>query len=235
VSFIVTGWTGDYSHCPTLNGILELVMDGREHLDLLEHWQTVHERVGPRGGSWYQEAPRVSIELIRALGIAKDTPIVDVGGGSSSLVDELLQRGFSDISVLDVSAVALQLSQSRLGEASRRVRWFQEDLLEWEPSRTYGLWHDRALFHFLVEREQRERYRRVLRSTLSPGGLVIMATFAPDGPERCSGLPVAGYGPEGIVEALGESFTCLGSWREGHATPRGATQPFTWVALRAPD
>jgi hypothetical protein len=110
-----------------------------------------------------------------------------------------------------------------------------EDLLAWEPSQTYGLWHDRALFHFLVEAEQRERYRSVLHSTLSPGGLVVMATFAPDGPEHCSGLPVARYGPEGIVDALGQNFKFLGSWREGHATPRGATQPFTWVALRAPD
>jgi 2-polyprenyl-3-methyl-5-hydroxy-6-metoxy-1,4-benzoquinol methylase len=209
-------------------------MSGRDSIDLVRHWETVHERVGPRGGSWYQEEAWVSIELIRALGVAKDAPIVDVGGGSSSLVDELLQQGFSDISVLDVSAKALQCSQSRLGEAVARVHWLREDLLEWQPSRTYGLWHDRAVFHFLVEPEQRERYRTVLGSTLSPGGLVIMATFAPDGPERCSGLPVARYDAEGILDVLGENFTCLGSWREDHPTPGGATQPFTWVGLRGP-
>ncbi|TMK42984.1 MAG: class I SAM-dependent methyltransferase [Actinobacteria bacterium] len=202
--------------------------------DLVGHWETVHERVGPRGGSWYQAEPRMSVALIEALGVAKDTPVIDVGGGSSRLVDELIQRGFSDISVLDVSARALQLSQSRLGAAASRVRWLREDLLEWEPPGAYGLWHDRALFHFLVEPEQRERYVSVLRASLSPGGLLIMATFAPDGPERCSGLPVARYRPQDLVDALGEGFTCLGSWREDHPTPGGATQPFTWVALRSP-
>src|SRR5207302_4486733 len=105
-----------------LNGILDLVMSVRRHIDLVEHWETVHERVGPRGGSWYQSEPRVSVELIQAHGVAKDTPIIDVGGGSSGLVDELIQRGFSDISALDVSASALQRSQSRLGEAAPRVQ-----------------------------------------------------------------------------------------------------------------
>ena len=109
-----------------------------------------------------------------------------------------------------------------------------EDLLEWEPPRAYGLWHDRALFHFLVEPEQRKRYVRVLRSSLSPDGLVIMATFAPDGPEQCSGLPVARYRAQGIADVLGGDFTCLGSRREVHPTPGGTMQPFTWVALRGP-
>ena len=202
--------------------------------DLVGHWETVHERVGPRGGSWYQAEPRMSVALIEALGVAKDTPVIDVGGGSSRLVDELIQRGFSDVSVLDLSARALQHSRSRLGEAASKVQWLREDLLEWEPPGAYGLWHDRALFHFLVEPEQRERYVSVLRASLSPGGLLIMATFAPDGPERCSGLPVARYRPQDLVDALGEGFTCLGSWREDHPTPGGATQPFTWVALRSP-
>jgi SAM-dependent methyltransferase len=210
-------------------------MSGRDGIDRAGHWETVHERVGPRGGSWHQEEPLVSIELIRALGVAKDTPIIDVGGGSSRLVDGLIQRGFSDISVLDVSARALQLSRARLGEAASRVQWVREDLLEWQPPHAYGLWHDRAVFHFLVEPEQRERYKNVLRSTLSPGGLVILATFAPDGPERCSGLPVARYDAEGIVDVLGENFTCLCSRREDHLTPAGATQPFTWVAAKGTD
>ena len=111
--------------------------------------------MSPRGGSWYQAEPRMSVALIEALDVATDTPVIDVGGGSSRLVDELIQRGFSDISVLDVSAQALHLARSRLGEAASRVRWLREDLLEWEPPRAYGLWHDRALFHFLVEPEQR--------------------------------------------------------------------------------
>ena len=207
---------------------------GRTDIDLVEHWETVHERVGPRGGSWYQAEPRMSVALIEALDVATDTPVIDVGGGSSRLVDELIQRGFSDISVLDVSAQALHLARSRLGEAASRVRWLPEDLLEWEPPRAYGLWHDRALFHFLVEPEQQQRYVSALRAGLSPGGLLIMATFAPDGPERCSGLPVTRYAPQDLLDVLGEGFTCLGSWREDHPTPGGAMQPFTWVALRSP-
>ena len=205
---------------------------GRNALDLVGHWETVHERVGPRGGSWYQAEPRMSLALIQAFAVAKDTPIIDVGAGSSRIVDELIQRGFSDISVLDVSARALQLARARLGEAASRVRWLREDLLDWEPPRAYGLWHDRALFHFLVEPEQQERYVSLLRTSLSPDGVAILATFAPDGPEHCSGLPVARYRPHELVDVLGEGFTCLGSWREDHPTPGGATQPFTWVAAR---
>jgi SAM-dependent methyltransferase len=205
---------------------------GQNALDLVGHWETVHERVGPRGGSWYQAEPRISVALIQAFAVAKDTPIIDVGGGSSRLVDELIQQGFSDISVLDVSARALQLARARLGAAASRVRWLREDLLDWEPPRAYGLWHDRALFHFLVEPEQQERYVSLLRASVSPGGVVIMATFAPDGPDHCSGLPVARYRPQELVDVLGEGFTCLGSWREDHPTPGGATQPFIWVAAR---
>lgn len=205
---------------------------GRNVLDPVGHWETVHERVGPRGGSWYQAEPRMSVALIEALGVANNTPIIDVGAGSSRLVDELIRREFSDISVLDVSPRALQLARARLGEAASRVRWLCEDLLNWEPPRTYGLWHDRALFHFLVEPEQQERYVSLLRASLSPGGVVIMATFAPDGPGQCSGLPVTRYRPQELVDVLGEGFTCLGTWREDHPTPGGAIQPFTWVAAR---
>jgi hypothetical protein len=215
-----------------INGILDLVSGSADQIDRVQHWDAVHKRVGPLGGSWYQREPKLSLELIQAFGVAKNTPIVDVGGGSSSLAGELLRRGFSDIAVLDLSTKALQLARSCLGEEEPRVQWLCEDLLEWEPSRPYGVWHDRALFHFLVEAQQRQRYRSVLRSAVSPGGLVIMATFAADGPERCSGLPVARYSPEGIVDALGAGFECLDCRREDHATPSGTTQPFSWASLR---
>jgi len=218
-----------------IHGILAAVMSPPPPpTDPGTHWDGVHERVGDHGGSWYQREPRVALELIHGLGMAKTTPVVDIGGGSSKLVDALLRDGFLDISVLDVSPKALELAQSRLGEAASGVHWFCEDFLAWEPSRRYGLWHDRATFHFLVEPEHRERYRSLLRSALSPDGLVIMATFAPEGPERCSGLPVVRYGPEGIVDALGEGFVCLATRREEHTTPSGTTQPFSWVALRGP-
>jgi SAM-dependent methyltransferase len=218
-----------------INGILDIVSESADQIARVQHWDAVYERMGPLWGSWYQQEPRLSLELIQTFGAAKNTPIVDVGSGSSSLVGVLLRRGFSDISVLDVSAKALQLARSRLGEEETGVVWVCEDLLEWEPSRTYGVWHDRALFHFLVEPQQRERYRSVLRSALSPGGLVIMATFAPDGPERCSGLPVARYSAEGIVDALGPGFECLDCRREEHVTPSGTTQAFSWASLRDDD
>ncbi len=204
MAFIVPAEWASSSHFPMINGILDLMLSGHNAIDLVEHWETVHERVGPRGGSWYQAEPRMSVALIEALGVAKDTPVIDVGAGSSRLVDELI------------------------------LRWLRADLLEWAPPRAYGLWHDRALFHFLVEPEQQQRYVSALRAGLSPGGLLIMATFAPDGPERCSGLPVTRYAPQDLLDVLGEGFTCLGSWREDHPTPGGAMQPFTWVALRGP-
>ena len=174
------------------------------------HWDAVYARTGPAGVSWYQPEAVVSLELIDRLAIPPDTPAIDVGGGASTLVDQLLRRGFSDLTVVDVSASALDTVRRRLGEDAHKVHLLRESVIHgWNPSRQYGLWHDRAVFHFFVDEADRARYRNVLRSALRDDGVALVATFAADGPERCSGLPVARYGPDALVAALGDDLEML--------------------------
>jgi SAM-dependent methyltransferase len=201
------------------------------------HWDTIYGRQTPAGVSWYQSQPSVSLELIEVLGLPLDTAVLDVGGGASTLVDALVERAFSDVSVLDVSATALELARRRLGAApigtASSVHWLHEDLLVWQPARRYGLWHDRAVLHFLVEPEERDRYVKLLCEAVHPGGCVIIATFAPDGPESCSGLPVARYGADDLARVL-DGFEVVATRREQHTTPVGVVQPFTWIVARSP-
>ncbi len=172
----------------------------------------------------------MSLELIDKLGVSPDTAVVDVGGGASTLADHLVGKGFADVSVLDISAGALDEGRRRLVDAP--VSWRHEDLLAWNPDRRFGLWHDRAVFHFLVSADDRDSYLRTLRSAIQSEGFVILATFAADGPESCSGLPVARYSDADLVQALGAEFELLATRRENHITPRNAMQPFTWIAGR---
>ncbi|MQA84434.1 MAG: methyltransferase domain-containing protein [Streptosporangiales bacterium] len=195
------------------------------------HWDTVYESRGTEGVSWYQPAASVSLELIDVLDVPRHTAVVDVGGGASRLADGLVERGFTDISVLDVSKSALDAARGRL-DPDAPVTWLHEDVLDWRPGRRFGLWHDRAVFHFLTEPEHQAGYLAVLRSAIRPGGAVVLATFAPDGPEYCSGLPVARYSARQLAETLGEDFRTVGVRREEHTTPTGAVQAFTWVAGR---
>ena len=181
--------------------------------------------------SWYQPTPDRSLQLFDQLGITADTAVVDIGGGASRLVDRLVERGFSDVCVLDVSESALAAARERVGAAAP-VTWLNQDVLNWQPSRRFQLWHDRALFHFLTDPDDRARYLRVLDAALEPGGAVVVGTFAADGPESCSGLPVRRYTSEDLAHALGEKFRAAHSGREEHTTPAGAVQPFTWVAGR---
>ena len=160
--------------------------------------------------------------------------MIDVGGGASNLVDALVKRGWGDVTVLDIAAPALEAAKERLGLSARKVHWEVADIIDWQPSRQYDVWHDRAVFHFLTEPEQREAYRRALLAGVAPGGLVIMATFALDGPERCSGLPVQRYDPASLAKELGNAFRLVEEWREEHVTPWGSTQSFNWCAFRRP-
>ena len=194
------------------------------------HWESVYERNRADGVSWYQTEPIVSLELVELLGISADTGVIDVGGGASVLVDALLRRGFADLTVLDISEAALQTSRQRVG-ADAPVDWIAHDLLTWEPTRRYDLWHDRAVFHFLSGDEV-EVYRDLLHRAVAPRGYVVIATFAPDGPEWCSGLPATRYGADQLIEALGGEFKLVDQRREVHTTPSGAIQPFTWIAAR---
>lgn len=194
-------------------------------------WDAAYAQSGIEGVSWYQPVPAVSLELIEALGVPRTAAVIDVGGGASHLADNLVRRGFSDVTVLDIAGSALDASRQRIG-AHANVSFVQADLLAWRPSRRYDLWHDRAVYHFLVTDEDRETYARTLRKALIPGGAVILATFAADGPATCSGLPVRRYSIDDLGEILGGTFDRLQARREEHITPRGSIQPFTWVAGR---
>ena len=197
-----------------------------------QHWQQVYTGKAADEVSWFQATPVASLEALERLGASSDHSLIDVGGGASSLVDELLDRGWSDLAVLDISASALDKSRQRLGDRSGRVEWIVSDITRWSPGRTYDIWHDRAVFHFLTDAGDRAAYREALKAALGPDGAVIMATFALDGPERCSGLEVRRYDPEGMAAELGPGFELVEHWTERHVTPAGKGQAFTWCILK---
>lgn len=196
-----------------------------------EHWNGVYDRLRPTAVSWYQPHPTMPLEIIDGIGIEPDAAVLDAGGGASLLVDTLSGRGFTDLTVVDISRRALDVARGRCPRAER-ITWLEQDLLAWQPERHYDLWCDRAVFHFLTNPGDQSRYREVLRSATRPGGHVIMATFADDGPDSCSGLPVCRYGPDDLVDLFGNGFELIEARRELHLTPTGATQPFTWIAAR---
>ncbi len=197
------------------------------------HWDQVYSAKATTGVSWFQEHARQSLELIGQTGIAKHAGIIDVGGGASTLVDDLLDSGYSDITVLDLSAAALDLSKTRLGDRAAKVTWIAGDITQVDlPRSAYDVWHDRAVFHFLTTREDREAYVRAVLHAVKPGGHVIVATFAEDGPEKCSGLPVMRYSAEGLYAEFGAPFTLVEQRREDHHTPFGTIQKFIYCMCR---
>lgn len=194
------------------------------------HWDERYATTTSTDVSWYQPVPTVSLRLINALGLPSSSALVDVGAGASTLVDTLIGRGWTDLTVLDVSAEALAVARARVSEAA--ATWIATDLLTWQPDRRYDIWHDRAVFHFLTDDEDRAAYRDVLTTALAPSGAVVVGTFALDGPTHCSGLPVERYDADGLAAALGPGLDVVSSEREEHHTPSGASQPFMWVVLR---
>ena len=194
------------------------------------HWNEVHRGADERSHSWYQSQHEMTIQLLDDLGVSSTAAFIDVGGGESNLVDQLLLRGFSDVTVLDVSSEAIGTARRRVG-ADPRVTWLVDDLLTWKGARRYDVWHDRAVFHFLAN-DEINVYRSLLDRVLAPRGAVILATFALDGPGYCSGLAVQRYGPTELMGVLGDDFELVASSREVHATPGGAEQTFTWIAAR---
>lgn len=199
-------------------------------VDRAAHWQRIYETRSLAEVSWYEPVPERSLELIRATGIPLEAPILDVGGGASLLVDHLLRSGYTDISVLDVAPAALEQARARLGPVAGRVAWIVSDMTTFVPERRYVLWHDRAMLHFLLRPEEQRRYLAALRKGLAPHGHVVLATFGPEGPERCSGLPVQRYSVAALRALLGPGFQ-LRDWRnEQHRTPGGETQEllYTW-------
>ena len=196
------------------------------------HWQTVYQTKASTDVSWYQPVPRLSLELIHTLGLSPEAALLDVGGGSSTLVDHLLKEGFTNITVLDLAAEALVQSQKRLGDAASRAQWIEADITVWQPSRRYDLWHDRAVFHFMIDPALRSQYIKVLKGALTPGGHVVIATFGPDAPTRCSGLDVCRYSAADLNAVLGPTFRFVRSEVEEHITPAGRTQQFLYGLWR---
>ncbi len=192
------------------------------------HWEQVYRDKAPDAVSWFQARPVLSLELIAASGIAKDAAIIDVGGGASVLVDCLLDAGHTRLAVLDLSAAALAASRARLGARASQVEWHEADVTAFDPPRRYALWHDRALFHFLTDSEDRRRYVATLRKSLEPGGTVIIAGFALDGPPKCSGLDVRRFDERMLADELGAGFELLETRHEIHRTPWQSEQRFVY-------
>lgn len=195
-------------------------------------WDGVYTTRADTAVSWFEETPDVSLDLLERIGAGPEDAVLDVGGGASRLVDALLARGFRDVTVLDVSEAALATARRRLGAAAEGVRWIAADATRWTPDRTYAVWHDRAAFHFLVDPADRARYRARLLAAVPVGGHVVLGTFAPEGPEKCSGLPVVRQDPERLATFLGPPFALLESRRHVHRTPGGRPQAFRFAAFR---
>lgn len=195
------------------------------------HWEHVYETKAGNELSWYQKIPGISLALIRAARVAPGAEIIDIGGGESRLADALLDAGFHP-TVLDLSDTALAAAKARLGPRSAKVTWIVADVTVWEPSQAYDLWHDRAAFHFLTEAADRRAYAERVGKAVPVGGHVIIGTFAPDGPERCSGLPVQRHDAASIGAILGGGFVLIETRRDDHMTPAGATQRFQFSLFR---
>jgi hypothetical protein len=196
------------------------------------HWDRVYKTKSETEVSWYQRRPDLSLALIRSAAPDLATPILDVGGGASTLVDELLLTGYTDLTVLDISSAALACSKARLTTKVEKVAWIVTDITAWDPSRVWGLWHDRAVFHFLTLPAQQDAYVATLEKATAKEASIIMATFAPDGPERCSGLPVQRYSPQSLAARLGAKFELVREAAEQHVTPGGARQSFAYSVFK---
>ena len=197
------------------------------------HWENVYANKAADAVSWFQPHADLSLELIKATGIGRNAGIIDVGGGASTLVDDLVANGYDDLTVLDLSAVALYAARQRLGAQESKVRWIEADITKVElPAYRYDIWHDRAVFHFLTDPADRAAYVRTVLRAVKPGGHVIVATFADDGPLQCSGLPVMRYRPDELHDEFGAAFTLLKHQREEHHTPSGMVQKFVYCYCR---
>jgi SAM-dependent methyltransferase len=198
-----------------------------------KHWDRIYRAKAPTEMSWYQPEARLSLELIRRVAPELDAPIIDVGGGASTLVDGLLDRGYRDVTVLDLASAALARAQERLGERATQVKWIVADALEAAlPPASSAVWHDRAVFHFLTDARDRARYVAQVQRVVRPGGHVIVASFGLEGPNRCSGLEVVRYDADGLHTEFGTAFRLLDSAKEDHRTPAGTVQPFVYCLCR---
>jgi 2-polyprenyl-3-methyl-5-hydroxy-6-metoxy-1,4-benzoquinol methylase len=200
--------------------------------DRKAHWDTVYTTKGENEVSWFQEDPAPSLELIDLAQPTPESAIVDIGGGASRLVDSLVAHGFNRVTVLDVSEAGLEAAKARLGERASQVQWIVADVTRWYPTQTFDIWHDRAAFHFLTDPADRLAYVTCMKQIIKPAGHVIIGTFALDGPEKCSGLPVNRYDAAGLAKELGGGFVLLDSRRHDHSTPWNSAQRFQFCIFR---
>lgn len=202
-------------------------------MDSKRHWEQVYSSKESDAVSWFQEHAEQSLRLIHNTNLGKDAAIIDVGGGASTLVDDLVAEGYSDLTVLDLSAAALAVAGQRLGNRAHAVHWLEGDVTRAEfPLHRFDIWHDRAVFHFLTEPAERHAYVEQVMRAVRPGGHVIVATFAEDGPEKCSGLPVMRYQPDSLHAEFGEAFLLVEHEKEAHHTPLGVVQQFVYCYCR---
>jgi len=196
-----------------------------------DHWDRVWSDRDPDQVTWFQAEPKLSLRLLKSVMTGEDG-IIDIGGGASRLVDHLLDHGYGDITVLDIAPSALSAAQERLGQKIERVNWIVADVTQADLRRTFDVWHDRAVFHFLTDEGDRRRYLATLAASIPVGGYVVLATFGPDGPEQCSGLPVRRYSTELIQETLGDGYELIDHEIEQHLAPSGVTQQFLYALFR---
>jgi len=199
-------------------------------LDRKKHWETVYETKNPDQVSWTQETPKTSLEFIHSFGLIKTAKIIDIGGGDSKLVDYLLDEGFVNITVLDISAKSLEKAKNRLGEKANKVNWIVSDITEFEPNMTFDVWHDRATFHFLTKTDQIKKYMKIARNSVS--GFLTIGTFSKNGPEKCSGLEIKQYNEEQLATELTNGFDKIKCVTEDHLTPFKTTQNFLFCSFK---
>jgi len=199
--------------------------------DAKEHWEVIYKTKKPNEVSWYQEKPKTSLNLIVEIGLDKGAKIIDVGAGDSKLVDNLLDLGFRNITVLDVSLTALNRAKKRLGDRANEVKWIVSDLREFETNDRYDIWHDRAVLHFLTKEDDIKKYGEVVRKLLKPNGYLITSTFSENGPKKCSGLDIKQYS-EDSMKKLFSDFEHIKSFEEEHTTPWNASQIFLYSIFR---
>jgi trans-aconitate methyltransferase len=197
-----------------------------------DHWQAVYTSKGENDVSWFQERPSTSLDLIALAGATAISAIIDIGGGASRLVDALVAKGFGAVSVLDLSEAAVKIAKARMGTEADKATWIVADVTIWQPGGVFDIWHDRAAFHFLTDEDDRVAYISRLTAALKPGGHAIIATFAPDGPEKCSGLPVMRYDAGSLGRTLGSAFKLVEARREAHVTPWNSVQQFQFSLFR---
>jgi len=197
------------------------------------HWDNLYASKKPTEVSWHQTHLEKSLELIRATGVNEFARIIDVGGGASTLVDDLLATGFRNVTVLDIASAAIRNARARLGKRADDVTWLEADITRVDlPAHHYDLWHDRAVFHFLTDADDRRRYLEAVNHTVKSGGHVIVATFGPHGPRQCSGLDIVRYAPESLQREFGADYRLVQTLTEDHVTPAGKHQEFIYCYCR---